>query len=202
MEPAEFRSLYYGNLGPQGGVIILSGGTRRVVDAAFNFDRVETDASPHIRAVAEALRTGRAYPPLIAVESGVGDLILVEGYTRATAYAIVGPPGPVGFFIGIVWASRALPVAVEGHWREWLGSFRSDEIARTNFVLVAILPSKNPQVLDAENQQLTQTPDYSLYGLLLQGVPYYDKGFSLSGANVNTEIQIRQFSELLVLLCH
>lgn len=48
--------------------------------------------SPNIRAVATALRGGRRYPPLIAVESGQGDLILVEGYTRATAYALTGLP--------------------------------------------------------------------------------------------------------------
>lgn len=96
-----------------------------------------------------------------------------------------------------LWASRALPVAVEGHWREWLGSLTIEAILRTNFLLIATCPSRRPEVLDAENQQLTQRVDYVFHGLLVQGVPHYDQGFSLTGANVGGEIEIRQFSELV-----
>jgi len=81
-------------------LVWLSSGTRRVVDADANFNTAEIDVSPHVRAVVAELRDKRTYPPLIAVESGVGDLILVEGYTRATAHAIVGPSMPVDFIIG------------------------------------------------------------------------------------------------------
>ena len=100
LAPGDFGLLRYCNPAGAPGFVQLSGGTRRVVDAAANFAQMETDASPHVRAVAEALKAGQTYPPLIAVESIEGDLILVEGYTRATAYALLGPPGPVDFFIG------------------------------------------------------------------------------------------------------
>ncbi len=46
------------------------------------------------------------YPPLVAVESGVGDLILIEGYTRGTAYGVLGPTAPVEFFVGAAAAIR------------------------------------------------------------------------------------------------
>jgi hypothetical protein len=98
--PGDFGLLRYGNQSCAPGFFQLSGGTRRVVDAATNFPHVETDASPHVTGVVESLRAGKTYPPLIAVNSMAGDLILVEGYTRTTAYAVVGAFGPVDFLIG------------------------------------------------------------------------------------------------------
>jgi len=96
----DFPLLRYCNEQGAPGFVQLTGGTRRVVDAAANFERITTDAHKHVKPVVTALRAGQTYPPLIAVESGVGDLIMVEGYTRATAHAVVGPTAPVEFFIG------------------------------------------------------------------------------------------------------
>lgn len=61
LEPGDFALLRYCNPTGALGFVQLSGGTRRVVDAAASFDRIETDASPHVRAVVEALRAGEAY---------------------------------------------------------------------------------------------------------------------------------------------
>jgi|SRR3990172_1002270 len=94
------------------------------------------------------------------------------------------------------WALRGLPVGLEAHWQEWLGSLRIDELRRSNFVLCATAPSQNPAVLDQENQELTQSLYYFTFGLLLQGVPEYDEGYTLAGANVEGEIQVRQYGEL------
>src|SRR5262249_58031318 len=84
----DFLRLVYCNVSGAPAFVELSGGTRRVVVAAANFDHTETPASPLIRPVVAALRAGQQHPPLIAVESRDGDLILVEGYARATAHAI------------------------------------------------------------------------------------------------------------------
>jgi hypothetical protein len=78
----------------------LSDDTLRVVDAVRNVSRIETALASAILPVLAALETGKTYPPLIAVEDGEVDLILVEGLTRVTAYAVLGPRGPVDFLIG------------------------------------------------------------------------------------------------------
>lgn len=96
----------------------------------------------------------------------------------------------------VVWALPRLPVEISDHWQAWLGSLRIDEIKRVNFALATKAPSLTPQLRDQENELLTGSLDHLLYGLLLQGVPYYENGFSLSGANVGGDIQIREFSEL------
>ena len=98
--------------------------------------------------------------------------------------------------VSSVWVLRSLPVDVESHWREWLGSIQIDALRQSNFVLCTTTPSQHPEVVDGENQELTRKLDHIFYGLLLQGVPYYEDGFSLSGANVHGEVQVRSFSDL------
>lgn len=51
-------------------------------------------------------------------------------------------------------------------------------------------------MLDGENQALTRACDYVWYGLLLQGVPSHREGFTLTGANVAGEIQVRQVGDI------
>ena len=87
---------------------------------------------------------------------------------------------------------RKPPVGLNRNWREWLGSLEADAIESSDFVLLATAQSKNPELHDEENVQLTKKIDYLLDGLLLQGVPMYERGFSLSGANVHGEIHPRR----------
>jgi hypothetical protein len=96
---SDFPLLRYGNEQCAPAFVGLSRGTRRVVDAAANVALVQNEATVHVNGVIAALRAGTTYPPLLAVESGVGDLILIEGYTRATAHAVVGPLATVDFFV-------------------------------------------------------------------------------------------------------
>jgi hypothetical protein len=98
LPPVQFDLLRHCTGAPE--FIQLSRGTRRVVDAAANLDQFKTPTSQNIRAVVQALKKGQSYPPMVAVDSGEGELLLVEGYTRATAYAALRPPRPVEFFIG------------------------------------------------------------------------------------------------------
>lgn len=94
------------------------------------------------------------------------------------------------------WALRYLPVGLEDHWQEWLGSLRAKDIQQSNLVLCTTTPSQTPEILDQENIDLTQKLYYIMFGLLLQGVPQYDNGYILTGANVDAEIQVRQYGEL------
>src|SRR2546428_13279659 len=70
-----------------------------------------------------------------------------------------------------------------------------DALRDANFALYVTMPSSKPKSLDEENQ-LVETLNYFLYGILLQGVPAYGRGFSLTGADVAGEINVRQCSDL------
>jgi len=66
----------------------------------------------------------------------------------------------------------------------------------SNFVFYTTMPSSHPKDHDQENLDLVETLNYLVYGIFLCGVPEYQQGFSLNGANVNGEINARQFSDL------
>src|SRR3989441_2557822 len=70
-----------------------------------------------------------------------------------------------------------------------------DALRDANFALYTTIPSSKPKSLDEENQ-LVETLNHFLYGILLQGVPAYGRGFSLTGADVAGEINVRQCSDL------
>jgi hypothetical protein len=60
---------------------------------------IDNEASLGVRGVITALRAGKTFPPLIAAEGTQGELILIEGHTRATAHAFLQTP-EVEFFVG------------------------------------------------------------------------------------------------------
>ena len=70
-----------------------------------------------------------------------------------------------------------------------------DALRDANFALYTTMPSSKPKSLDNENR-LVETLNHFLYGILLQGVPAYGRGFSLTGADVAGEINVRQCSDL------
>lgn len=94
------------------------------------------------------------------------------------------------------WALPKPPFGLDDTWREWIGSIRSKSIDRCNLFLVATLPSKTPDILDGENQQLTNRLNGLFYGLLFQGIPDHIKGYTLTGARRGEEVGIRSMSEL------
>jgi hypothetical protein len=40
------------------------------------------------------------------------------------------------------------------HWKEWLGTTRTEEVEESNLFLLSKIKSERPGVLDAENQML------------------------------------------------
>jgi hypothetical protein len=73
------------------GLVALSGPTRLVTAGAHNFEQGIAAAAdfPHFAAIRSALRGGKIFAPLIAVEDcDDRSLILIEGHSRATVYAL------------------------------------------------------------------------------------------------------------------
>jgi hypothetical protein len=75
----------------------LSGGSRLVSLAAQNVDKKAQDEDERltkmkesILAVAEAIGRHETFPEIIAVKSNDGPVVLIEGATRSTAYALTG----------------------------------------------------------------------------------------------------------------
>src|SRR5713226_6369189 len=91
LEPDDWNTVKYANYPTW---VTLSGGTRIVVDGAENIDSLVAaeDANRNIRTVADDLRSGKRYAELIGVDGEVGKVILVEGHTRPTAYALAQLP--------------------------------------------------------------------------------------------------------------
>jgi hypothetical protein len=109
LEPSEHVVLKYANYPTW---VDLSGGTRLVMDGAKNVERMGVNDEPriHIEAIQRALQGGRKFAPLIAVEAQDGFLILVEGHSRATAYAASRLAGNIDLLVG---SSPAVPF---WHW--------------------------------------------------------------------------------------
>lgn len=99
IEPAEAHKLKYANYETW---VQLSAGSRLVVDGAKRLEGIHVgeSAKENINALADDLRAGKRYPPLIAVQGEEGFLILVEGHTRATAYVLAQSVQPMEVFVG------------------------------------------------------------------------------------------------------
>lgn len=94
-----------------------------------------------------------------------------------------------------LWAATSLDFNVAEHWKTWLGSITVDELREANLILYTTMASSRPEILDDENVTLTKVLDYVLFGLVLQGIPV-NRAYSLGGAHVRGEINVRQFSHL------
>jgi hypothetical protein len=107
--PTEVRRFKYVN--HQAGWARVSGSTRLVADGVRNLDQPgNEEIKGNVTGIADRLRQGKRFPPLIAVQcTGIADVVLMEGHTRATAYALTNLPDEIQAFIG---TSRQM-----GGWR-------------------------------------------------------------------------------------
>jgi hypothetical protein len=81
----------------------LSGGTRLVADGVRNLDQVQfRETHGNVSGIANRLRQGDRFPALIAIQCGADSVppVLLEGHTRATAYALTDSPGEFDVIIG------------------------------------------------------------------------------------------------------
>jgi hypothetical protein len=86
---------------------------------------------------------------------------------------------------------------VPAHWREWLGSIRTEEVKDCNLFLLSKMHSERPAVLDGENKKLQQGVWNFYVGLLLAS-PFATahKPVLLSGARREGEIDVREQTDL------
>jgi hypothetical protein len=99
LEQADLSRLKYANCVPW---VELSRDTRLVTEGSKNIapNTPAEDAAVNIRAVVEDLKRGKRYPELIGVNGRSGEIILMEGHTRATAYAVAQLPDRVDCLVG------------------------------------------------------------------------------------------------------
>lgn len=71
-----------------------------------------------------------------------------------------------------LWAWTDQRLDLPTHWRKWLGSIRAEQIEDCNFTLLSKMPSKTPNILDAENQ-LLQWRAWGFYVALLLVLPVH-----------------------------
>lgn len=85
--------------------IEISGGSRLVVDGAKNIDTnqiLEDDYNINeaIKTVAQEFKKGIRYPELIVAKGEDDFLVLIEGHTRATAYALANIKENIKIIVG------------------------------------------------------------------------------------------------------
>lgn len=80
--------------------------------------------------------------------------------------------------------SRDVPEHALKTWHDNIGSFHQDELAQCGFFLWSVAPSKNPEILDGENEILARRVYYLFLGVLL-ATPYFSAGrlTRITGAN-------------------
>jgi hypothetical protein len=78
------------------------------------------------------------------------------------------------------------------HWREWLGTIRTQEVEGSNLFLLSKAPSQSPDILDGENVELKRRAGHFYSGLLLASpfAPAHSP-VMLSGSRRDDEIGIR-----------
>ena len=78
------------------------------------------------------------------------------------------------------------------HWREWLGTIRTEEVEDSNLFLLSKMRSQAPAIVDAETAELKRHAGHFYAGLLLASpfAPAH-KPVMLAGYRQNGEINVR-----------
>jgi hypothetical protein len=94
------------------------------------------------------------------------------------------------------WAFADARFEVPAHWREWLGTIRTEEVEDSNLFLLSKMRSQAPEVLDAETAKLKRHAWHFYVGLLLasRSAPSH-KPVMLAGCRQNGEINVRSQDE-------
>ncbi len=83
------------------------------------------------------------------------------------------------------------------HWKEWLGTIKTRAVERAGLLLVAARPSREPDVLDADNEAVLQAVDSLYWGLLASGRVRIDgAGVRLTGAYSTGGIDVRLVADV------
>jgi hypothetical protein len=90
----------------------------------------------------------------------------------------------------------ALPrgaVSLPSHWKEWIGSIGAHELEEAGLVLLAKVPSADPEVQDAATKIVQRRVGALFWGLLVAGHLRFEReGAQLSGGNTAGNIDVQQ----------
>ena len=94
------------------------------------------------------------------------------------------------------WVLTRVPLAIEAHWKEWIGSVRFEKLKEANIVLLRSEAGKDPQILDEQHERLGKHLAQIFYLLQLSGVLEHEGASLLKGSVVHSKPQIRGLSDL------
>jgi hypothetical protein len=93
------------------------------------------------------------------------------------------------------WVTRSLPVNLDSHWRQWIGSIQADKLEKARLLLISKGPSKAPEVLDDENQKYQCGTNDLYWGLLVTDfLKVY--GTLLTGAKLPSGLNVRSIGTM------
>lgn len=92
-----------------------------------------------------------------------------------------------------LWATRQLPLDLPKHWKDWLGTLKTDRLNDSELCLVAVGPSQTPTILDAENEALGDRVHRLYFGVLI-AVPNIGHlhAMRLTGARHDGQTDVRE----------
>ncbi len=94
-------------------------------------------------------------------------------------------------------AYTSLKLDMPGHWRDWLGTMRVEDIEASDLILVCRDKSKNPETLNGEDKVLTQKVGRWLTGLgLVCPLNTYEDPIQAGGCRLRNELDFRQVGTL------
>jgi hypothetical protein len=94
------------------------------------------------------------------------------------------------------WAFADARFEMPAHWRDWLGTIRTEEVEDSNLFLLSKTRSQMPEVLDAETAELKRHVGHYYTGLLLASpVAPAHKPVMLAGHRQRGEINVRSQDE-------
>lgn len=94
-------------------------------------------------------------------------------------------------------AYTSLSLDMPGHWREWLGAMRIEEIEASTLILVSRRKSDAPKILDGENQALSRKVARWLTALQLAcPLNSFDDPIKASGCLVDGNLDVREVATL------
>ncbi len=96
-----------------------------------------------------------------------------------------------------LFALRALPSGLATHWKEWIGTLKSEALENSDLFIGCKARSNSPQILDHENKELVNKVMALYWGLLFSGwTRIHESPVVLTGAVERNEFAIRQMTTL------
>lgn len=80
--------------------------------------------------------------------------------------------------------------------RNVLGSFNHDKLANSNFLIVAIAPSANPDQFSKENEGLIWRTIQLFHAILMHKIPFHEDGMVISGTNSSGKLDPESLQRL------